>query len=142
MNKTRLLLERCNADHGAGASVLGRTRGSRFLLDEDLQPRAAEVARGLGLDVLSLHELGRRGIADRDQLRFASEEGRIFLTRNHRDFIELTVEFYRAGEAHPGVLLVRRNLLNDRPARIAHSLKLWADARTDMPATFDGVDFL
>ncbi|MBA3636422.1 MAG: DUF5615 family PIN-like protein, partial [Rubrobacteraceae bacterium] len=35
----------------------------RFLLDEDLPPRAAEVARGLGLDVLSLHELGRRGIA-------------------------------------------------------------------------------
>ena len=62
------------------------------------------MARGLGLDVLSVHELNRRSIADRDQLRFASEEGRIFLTRNHRDFIELTVEFYRAGEAHPGVL--------------------------------------
>ncbi len=70
------------------------------------------------------------------------EEGRIFLTRNHRDFIEFTFEFYRAGEAHPGVLLVRRNLPNDRPARIAHSLKRWADARTDMPATFDGVDSL
>lgn len=114
----------------------------RFLLDEDLPPRAAEVARGLDLDVLSLHELARRGIADRDQLRLASEEGRIFLTRNHRDVIELTVEFSRAGEAHPGVLLVRRYLLNDRPARIAHSLKRWADARMDMPATFDGVDFL
>lgn len=101
MNKTCLLLERCNADHGAGASVLGRTRGLRFLLDEDLRPRAAEVARGLGLDVLSVHELGRRGIADRDQLRFASEKGRIFLTRNHRDSIELTVEFYRAGRRIP-----------------------------------------
>ena len=114
----------------------------RFLLDEDLPPRAAEVARGLGLDVLSVHELDRRGTADRDQLRFASEEGRIFLTRNHRDFIEFTFEFYRAGEAHPGVLLVRRNLPNDRPARIAHSMKRWADAGMDMLATFDGVDFL
>ena len=114
----------------------------RFLLDEDLPLRAAEIACGLGLDVVSVHELGRRVFADRDQLRFASEEGRIFLTRNHRDFVELTVEFYRAGEAYAGVLLVRRNLPNDRPERIAHALKRWADARADMPATFDGVDFL
>ena len=64
--------------------------------------------------MLSVHELGRRGIADRDQLRFASGEGRIFLTRNHRDFIEFTFEFYRAGEAPPGVLLVRRNLPSDQ----------------------------
>jgi len=114
----------------------------RFLLDEDLPREAAEIARGLGLDVVSVHGLGRRGFADRDQLRFASEEGRIFLTRNHRDFVELTVEFYRAGEAYAGVLLVRRNLPNDRPERIAHALKRWADARADMPATFHGVDFL
>ncbi len=114
----------------------------RFLLDEDLPPRAAEVARGLGLNTTSVHEVGRRGLTDRDQLRFASGEGRIFLTRNHRDFIELTVEFYRAGEAYAGVLLVRRNLPNDRPERIAHALKRWADARADVTATFDGVDLL
>lgn len=114
----------------------------RFLLDEDLPPSAAEIARGLGLDVISVHEVGRRGLADRDQLRFASGEERIFLTRNHRDLIELTVEFYRAGEAYAGVLLVRRNLPNDQPARIAHALKRWAEDRSDLPATFDGVDFL
>lgn len=114
----------------------------RFLLDEDLPPRAAEVTRGLGLDVISVHELGRRGLADRDQLRFASGEERIFLTRNHRDFIELTVEFYRAGEDYAGVLLVRRNLPNDWPERIAHALKRWSAARADVPAAFDGVDFL
>ena len=114
----------------------------RFLLGEDLPPRAAEIARGLGLDVISVHELGRLGLADREQLHFASREVRIFLTRNHRDFIELTVEFYRAGESFGGVLLVRRTLPNDRPERIAHTLKRWADVRADMPAAFDGVDFL
>jgi predicted nuclease of predicted toxin-antitoxin system len=114
----------------------------RHLLDEGLPPKAAEIARGLGLDVISVHELGRQGVSDRDQLRFASGEGRIFLTRNHRDFVELTVEFYRAGEAYPGVLLVRRNLPNDRPERIAHALKRWADTWADVPATFDGLDFL
>ena len=114
----------------------------KFLLDEDLPPKAAEIARGLGLDAIGVHEIGRRGLADRDQLRFASGEKRIFLTRNHRDFVELTVEFYRVGEAYSGVLLVRRNLPNDRPERIAHALKRWADDRADMPTTFDGVDFL
>jgi predicted nuclease of predicted toxin-antitoxin system len=115
----------------------------RFLLDEDLPPLAADVARGLGLDATSVHKVDRRGIGDRDQLRFAAAEGYIFLTRNHKDYIELTVEFFRAGEAHPGVLLVRRHLPNDRPERIAHALKRWADARKDMPpAMFDGVDFL
>jgi hypothetical protein len=92
--------------------------------------------------VISVDELGRQGVSDRDQLRFASGEERIFLTRNHRDFIELAVEFYRAGEAYTGVLLVRRNLPNDRPARIAHALKRWAAAWAETPATFDGVDFL
>ena len=114
----------------------------RFLLDEDLPPRAAEIARGLGLDVIGVHEVGRLGLADRDQLRFASGEGRIIITRNHRDFIELTVEFYRAGEAYGGVLLVRRHLPNDRSERIAHALERWADEQADMPATFDGVDSL
>jgi Domain of unknown function (DUF5615) len=86
--------------------------------------------------------VGRRGIGDRDQLRFAAAEAYIFLTRNHRDFSELTVEFYRAEEAHPGVLLTRRHLSNDGPEKIAHALKRWADARANTPATFDGVDFL
>ena len=114
----------------------------RFLLDDDLPPRAAEITRGLGLDVSSVHELGWQGISDRDQLRFSSEDERIFLSRDHRDFIELTVESYRAGEAYSGVLLARHNLPNDRPARIAHAMKRWADARADIFATFDGVDFL
>jgi predicted nuclease of predicted toxin-antitoxin system len=114
----------------------------KFLLDEDLPPRAAEIARGLGLDVISVHELGRQSLTDRDQLRFASGEGCVFLIRNHRNFIELTVEFYRAGEAYSGVLLVRRNLPNDRPERIAHALERWTDTWAEVFATFDGVDFL
>ncbi len=114
----------------------------RFLLDEDLPPKTAEVARRLGLDVISVHESGRRGFSDRDKLRFAVGKGRILLARNHRDFVELTVEFYRVGEAHPGVLLVRRNLPNDRPERIVHALQRWAETWEDVPFTFDGIDFL
>jgi len=41
----------------------------RFLLDEDLNPAVAEIGRGLGLDVVSVHEIDRRGFPDEEQLR-------------------------------------------------------------------------
>ena len=112
----------------------------RFLLDEDLQPRAAEISRNLGLDALSVHELSRRGYTDDEQLRFAAGEERTFVTRNRDDFLLLTAEFFRTGEAHPGVLIAGRNLPNDRPERISHALKRWADTHT--PESFGAVDFL
>jgi predicted nuclease of predicted toxin-antitoxin system len=116
----------------------------RFLLDEDLSPRVAEVARGLGMDVKSVHELDRRGLSDREQLHLAAAEGRIFVTRNRDDYIALTVEFYRTGEPHNGVLIVPRGLTNNRPERIAHTLKRWVDTRATTPGAFDSyhLDFL
>lgn len=112
----------------------------RFLLDEDLSPVAAETARGLGLDAVSVHELGRRGYTDREQLAFAAAEGRIFLTRNRDDFIVLTVEAFHTGEPHAGVLIVPRSLPNHHPERIAHALRRWCDDHPDPGSHF--LDFL
>lgn len=114
----------------------------KFLLDEDLPPKAAEISRGLGLDAVSVHEMSRRGYPDDEQLRFAAEEERIFVTRNRDDFLLLTTEFHRAGEPHPGVLIVGRKLPSDRPERIAHALKQRADAHALAPESFGAVDFL
>lgn len=114
----------------------------RFLLDEDLPPSAAEIARNLGLDVVSVHEVGRRGYSDDEQLRFAASEERVFITRNRDDFLLLTVEFFRAGEPHTGVLIVGRKLPNDRPERIAHAIKRWSDARADSGDGASAFDFL
>lgn len=91
----------------------------RFLLDEDLNPAVAETGRGLGLDVISIHEVGRRGLRDDEQLRLAAADGRIFLTRNRDDFIKLTVDAYQAGSPHFGVLIVPHSLPNNRPEAIA-----------------------
>lgn len=112
----------------------------RFLLDEDLTPAVAEIARGLGLDAVSVHELDRRGVADEEQLRFSAEEKRIFLTRNRDDFIELTLRFFQTGDPHPGVLIVPRSLPNHLPERIAHALKRWHDRGGDPGPYF--IDFL
>jgi predicted nuclease of predicted toxin-antitoxin system len=114
----------------------------RFLVDEDLPPKVAEVARNLGLDVVSVHEVGRRGYADDEQLRFAAREERVFITRNRNDFLLLSVDFYRAGEQYAGVLIAGRNLPNDRPERVAHALKQWVETRANVSESFGAVDFL
>jgi predicted nuclease of predicted toxin-antitoxin system len=103
----------------------------RFLLDEDLSPVAAETARGLGLDTVSVHEIGRRGYTDREQLDLTARDSRIFVTRNRDDFILLTIEASQTGAPHAGVLIVPRSLPNHRPERLAHALKRWQD---DHPA--------
>lgn len=112
----------------------------RFLLDEDVNPVVAEIARGLGLDVVSVHEIDRRGFPDEQQLRFSAAQGRIFLTRNRDDFLRLTVTFFQAGELHQGVLIVPRSLPNHFPERIAHALKRWRERGGDPGPHF--VDFL
>ncbi|TCJ20684.1 hypothetical protein E0L93_00180 [Rubrobacter taiwanensis] len=118
----------------------------RFLLDEDLPPKAAEIARGLGLDAVSVHEVSRAGraISDPEQLRYAAEEGRILVTRNRDDFIRHTVEFYRKGELTAGVLIVTGGLPNDRPEKISRALLRWEEARRERPESFGthSLDFL
>ncbi len=90
----------------------------------------------MGLDAWSVHELDRRGLTDREQLLFAAKKELVFVTRNRKDFVELTVDFYREGIAHPGVLVVSRGLPNDRPERIAHALKRWEESQNDSPGSF------
>jgi hypothetical protein len=97
----------------------------RCLLDEDVHPEAAVAARGLGLDVTSVHEVGRRGRSDYDQLRLAAADGRIFVSRNRDDYITLTVEAFRTGEPHRGVLILPHTLPNTQPGRIARALAAW-----------------
>jgi len=103
----------------------------RYLLDEDVHPAVSETARALSLDVVSVHEIERTGVAfpDDAQLSFAAAEERIMVTRNRDDFIRLTRDFFHAGEPHCGVLVVPHTLPNKDPGRIARALKRWNDAR-------------
>lgn len=112
----------------------------RFLTDEDLNPAVARIGRGLGLDVVSVHEIDRRGFADEEQLRFAAAERRVLVTRNRDDFIRLTLVCFQTGESYRGILIVPYSLPNHRPARIAHALKKWADRGGDPGECF--LDYL
>lgn len=116
----------------------------RFLLDEDLPPLVAEVGRALGTDVQSVHEIGRIGLPDPEQLLFAAREGRIFVTRNRNDFLRFTAEFYRMNEPHAGLLIVSRKLPSNEPEKISHALRRWEASRAVYPESFGPyvVDFL
>lgn len=94
----------------------------RFLLDEDLSPKLAFIARELGVDVLSSHECGRNGLTDEDQLRLAAEDQRCFVTRNARHLVPLTKRCFEYQSPHAGLLLVPRSLPNDEFSTIARAL--------------------
>ena len=108
------------------AKTAARSLPYRFLLDEDLNPRVAIVARGLDLDMVSVQETGRRGLPDEEHLRWAARERRIVVTRNRDDYIEWTTTFFHRGEPHAGVLIVPTDLSMERPERIAHAIRRWA----------------
>jgi uncharacterized protein with PIN domain len=78
----------------------------KILLDEDLSPKIAAILRDKGLDALSVHDIGRTGFTDYDQLEFAASKDRCFITRNRNDYILLTRQFFSTGKSHKGLLVV------------------------------------
>jgi predicted nuclease of predicted toxin-antitoxin system len=103
----------------------------RYLVDEDIPADVALIARNLGLDSVSVHEIHRRGFSDEEQLEFATAEGRIVVTRNRNDFLRLVMAAFQAGLPSPGALVVSRSLPNTHPAAIAHTLKRWHDFQSE-----------
>lgn len=114
----------------------------RFFLDEDVNPAVAEIARRRGLDAVSVHEIDRRGLSDEEQLRFSAREGRLLVTRNRDDFIQLTVSFFQASQPHAGLLIVPRSLPNRDPERIAGALLRWVDEKAGSGEADYRIDFL
>ncbi len=94
----------------------------RYLVDEDLATDIARIGRRIGLDVISIHEVGREGWTDEGQLVAAAREGRCIITGNRGDFESLPNEFFVAGRPHAGVLIVQRTLRYANPSAVARAL--------------------
>ncbi len=103
----------------------------KYLLDEDIHPLTAEIARGLGLDVVSVHEIGRLMLPDYEQLEYAARQKRVMVTRNRDDFIQLTLAFFRGRQPHAGILIVPHTQPNRDPEKMAYALRRWHDARRE-----------
>lgn len=102
----------------------------RFLLDENIHPRVAEIAWEQDVDVVSVMELRRRGRSDREQLELAAKQDRVLVTRNRADYLHWTREFYHAGRPHAGVLLVGDGFPHDQPEALGRVLRRWAQAHS------------
>lgn len=98
----------------------------RFLVDEDLSTDVARIGRALGLDIISVHEVGRGGLSDPDQLEYAASQGRCVVSRNRNDFIRWTDEFAADGRPHAGVLIVPRSMLAASPDQISHAIQAFS----------------
>ena len=107
--------------------------GWRFYLDEDVPPAAAEVGRGLGLDVVSTNEEGHRGWSDEKQLAWAAGQSRILVTYNRDDYLELTRVALAAGKPHAGVLIVVSSVPR-KGAAVAHALLRFSSGRARLQA--------
>lgn len=59
-------------------------------------------------------EVPPRGLADIDQLRRAARMGSVLVSHNRRDFIRLVHQFRERGEVHAGVVLLPRDLSDER----------------------------
>lgn len=74
-------------------------------LDEDVDPLLAQVLRDRGIDCVSAKEARNLGRSDRDQLTFATNQGRAILTLNVRDFVRLATESASSGRHHTGIIV-------------------------------------
>jgi hypothetical protein len=74
----------------------------RYYFDENMSGAVAAAMRRSGIDVVTAQEVGRDGLPDDEQLRYAAAEGRVLVTHD-QDFLVLAATFQAAGEHFAGI---------------------------------------
>lgn len=70
----------------------------KFYFDEHIPQSVATGLLRRGVDVLTVQMTGRKGLADDEQLDFATQQGRVMVTMDS-DFLILAAQ----GAHHPGI---------------------------------------
>jgi hypothetical protein len=94
----------------------------KLYLDEDLSPRIVALLAERGLDVTGAHGVGQAGRSDLEQLHYAAREGRVLVTRNVADFLEIVRQLIDRQESHAGIVLVPASFRGDEFAVVADAL--------------------
>lgn len=90
----------------------------RLLLDEDVSPAVAVAVRRRGFDAISVHELGRRGRSDLEQLAHAAADDRALFTFNAADFLRLHREWIEQGRPHGGIIVAEQAAVGETTRRL------------------------
>lgn len=99
----------------------------KLYLDEDVLPLLAALIRQRGYDVVSAHELGHQGLSDEDHLTFATNQGRILVSYNVRDYHRLALQRFMSGEDHAGIILGHRQFSRDELGHAIRALMKFVD---------------
>ncbi len=94
----------------------------RLYVDEDAGENAVvQGLRGRGIDVLTTVEANQCGVSDREQLLFATGEGRTLYTFNVGHFAQLHREFLSENIKHSGIIVLpdQRYSIGEKIRRLA-----------------------
>ena len=80
----------------------------RLYLDEDVHPDLADAIRNNGFDCQSATEAGMLGKSDKEQLVYATAQGRCLVTFNIRDFRLLACQWAQMGQPHAGLIVTKQ----------------------------------
>jgi predicted nuclease of predicted toxin-antitoxin system len=99
----------------------------KIYLDEDIDPKIAELLQNLGYDVLSTQEAKMSGSKDEEQLEFATSQRSVLFTFNIRHFAKLHNEYIKKGEEHYGILVAEQIKLQNRKSELLRRIKKFLD---------------
>src|SRR5262245_40310929 len=85
----------------------------KLLIDENLSPGLAQLARSRGFHAVHVNEINLRTAGDKHIARHAVDNGMVLVTDNMADFTRL----YRRRELHPGLIFLQcdvKRIFTDR----------------------------
>ena len=80
----------------------------KLYLDENVPEGIAIALRLRGYDVITVKEVGKKGLSDLEQLKYAFSENRIIFTFNIADFYKIHSEFIKKDLKHCGIILSKQ----------------------------------
>jgi predicted nuclease of predicted toxin-antitoxin system len=86
----------------------------KLLLDEMYPPALARALHAVGIDAITIVELGMAGTPDPDLFAYAVAENRPLLTENVADFVMIAAQHSSTGARHPGLLIALSNRFSRR----------------------------
>jgi hypothetical protein len=97
--------------------------------DEHVQPDLAAMLIARGHDVLLARDANKanQGISDEEQLRFATEMGRVMFSYNGRHFYRLSFDWQARGEHHAGIVVSPQRPSTQQLPRLLRLFELYPD---------------
>ena len=79
-----------------------------FYFDEDVSVKIADNLRNRGFDTRTTLQAKNLGASDDEQLDYSAKAGRVLVSHNPKDFLDLHGGYLTAGKTHSVIVLVVR----------------------------------